>query len=185
MWIGLLWYLNFVQIPNMPNIPDEQKPAFQSDRAGGAVLVPLGGDGHCGSPACCWRISTAICWRRSCWAPMVSPNTSVSACAGRDHVVQRVVCDLANQKRALGLVDAVDDVAAWPAGRCSSRESTRCYRSRCSTPWYRRKISTEPSSPTPPVNARLNFNARTAPMVASAITALVAPPKHLSQAALG
>ena len=28
MWIGLLWYLNFVQIPNMPKIPDEQKPAI-------------------------------------------------------------------------------------------------------------------------------------------------------------
>ena len=28
MWIGLLWYLNFVQIPNMPNIPDEQNPAI-------------------------------------------------------------------------------------------------------------------------------------------------------------
>ena len=27
MWIGLLWYLNFVQIPSMPSIPDEQKPA--------------------------------------------------------------------------------------------------------------------------------------------------------------
>ena len=23
MWIGLLWYFNFVQIPSMPNIPDE------------------------------------------------------------------------------------------------------------------------------------------------------------------
>ena len=28
MWIGLLWYLNFVQIPSMPKIPDEQKPAI-------------------------------------------------------------------------------------------------------------------------------------------------------------
>jgi uncharacterized membrane protein len=28
MWIGLLWYFNFVQIPSMPNIPDEQKPAI-------------------------------------------------------------------------------------------------------------------------------------------------------------
>ena len=28
MWIGLLWYLNFVQIPNMPKIPDDQKPAI-------------------------------------------------------------------------------------------------------------------------------------------------------------
>jgi uncharacterized membrane protein len=28
MWIGLLWYLNFVQIPSMPKIPDEHKPAI-------------------------------------------------------------------------------------------------------------------------------------------------------------
>lgn len=27
MWIGLLWYFNFVQIPSMGKIPDEQKPA--------------------------------------------------------------------------------------------------------------------------------------------------------------
>ncbi len=27
MWIGLLWYFNFVQIPSMSKIPDEQKPA--------------------------------------------------------------------------------------------------------------------------------------------------------------
>jgi uncharacterized membrane protein len=34
MWIGLLWYLNFVQIPSMPKIPDEQKPAI------GKVIAP-------------------------------------------------------------------------------------------------------------------------------------------------
>ncbi|WP_417448883.1 urate hydroxylase PuuD [Kordiimonas sp.] len=28
MWIGLLWYFNFVQIPTMPSIPDEMKPAI-------------------------------------------------------------------------------------------------------------------------------------------------------------
>jgi len=28
MWIGMLWYFNFVQIPSMPKIPDEQKPAI-------------------------------------------------------------------------------------------------------------------------------------------------------------
>ena len=28
MWIGLLWYLNFVQIPSMPTLSDEQKPAI-------------------------------------------------------------------------------------------------------------------------------------------------------------
>ncbi|MBL8704224.1 MAG: urate hydroxylase PuuD [Rhodospirillales bacterium] len=27
MWIGLLYYFNFVQIPSMPKIPDDQKPA--------------------------------------------------------------------------------------------------------------------------------------------------------------
>ena len=27
MWIGLLWYFNFVQMPTMPKIPDELKPA--------------------------------------------------------------------------------------------------------------------------------------------------------------
>ena len=28
MWAGLLWYFNFVQIPNMAKIPDDQKPAI-------------------------------------------------------------------------------------------------------------------------------------------------------------
>jgi uncharacterized membrane protein len=28
MWIGLLWYFNFVQVPNMSKITDEQKPAI-------------------------------------------------------------------------------------------------------------------------------------------------------------
>ena len=34
MWIGLLWYFNFVQIPNMGKIPDEQKPAI------GKIIAP-------------------------------------------------------------------------------------------------------------------------------------------------
>jgi len=28
MWIGLLWYFNFVQTPSMPNIPADQRPAI-------------------------------------------------------------------------------------------------------------------------------------------------------------
>jgi len=28
MWVGLLWYFNFVQIPSMPRIVDELKPAI-------------------------------------------------------------------------------------------------------------------------------------------------------------
>jgi len=34
MWIGILWYFNFVQTPSMPKIPDEQKPAI------GKVIAP-------------------------------------------------------------------------------------------------------------------------------------------------
>ncbi|MEY2699722.1 MAG: hypothetical protein RIQ52_477 [Pseudomonadota bacterium] len=34
MWIGLLYYFNFVQIPSMAKIPDEQKPAV------GKVIAP-------------------------------------------------------------------------------------------------------------------------------------------------
>tara|TARA_B100000575_G_C23058272_1_gene609261 strand:+ start:200 stop:802 length:603 start_codon:yes stop_codon:yes gene_type:complete len=34
MWIGLLWYFNFVQIPNMSKIPDDQKPAI------GKIIAP-------------------------------------------------------------------------------------------------------------------------------------------------
>ena len=34
LWIGLLYYFNFVQIPSMPKIPDEQKPAV------GKVIAP-------------------------------------------------------------------------------------------------------------------------------------------------
>ncbi len=28
LWIGILYYFNFVQMPSMPKIPDEQKPAI-------------------------------------------------------------------------------------------------------------------------------------------------------------
>ena len=43
MWIGILWYFNFVQIPNMPNIPDEQKPAISKVIAP-AALFGSGGE---------------------------------------------------------------------------------------------------------------------------------------------
>ncbi|MGB5950486.1 MAG: urate hydroxylase PuuD [Parvibaculum sp.] len=38
MWIGLLWYFNFVQIPNMPSIPDDQKPAVSKVIAPAALF---------------------------------------------------------------------------------------------------------------------------------------------------
>ena len=52
MWIGLLWYFNFVQTPSMPKIPDEQKPAI------GKVIAP-----------------TALFWFR--WAAMATLVTGV------------------------------------------------------------------------------------------------------------
>ena len=38
MWIGLLWYFNFVQTPSMPKIPDEQKPAVSKFIAPAALF---------------------------------------------------------------------------------------------------------------------------------------------------
>jgi len=38
MWIGLLWYFNFVQIPTMPSIPAELKPAIGKHIAPAALF---------------------------------------------------------------------------------------------------------------------------------------------------
>ena len=53
MWIGLLWYFNFVQTPSMPKIPDEQKPAI------GKVIAP-----------------TALFWFR--WAALATVVTGLA-----------------------------------------------------------------------------------------------------------
>jgi len=38
MWVGLLWYFNFVQTPSMAKIPDEQKPAVSKVIAPAALF---------------------------------------------------------------------------------------------------------------------------------------------------
>jgi len=38
LWIGLLYYFNFVQVPQMPNIPDEAKPAVSKHIAPSALF---------------------------------------------------------------------------------------------------------------------------------------------------
>lgn len=38
LWIGLLYYFNFVQIPSMPKIPDEHKPAISKVIAPAALF---------------------------------------------------------------------------------------------------------------------------------------------------
>ncbi len=71
MWIGLLWYFNFVQIPNMPNIPDEQKPAI------GKVIAPA-----------------ALWWFR--WAAMATIVTGLLLALGNGYLMQAMMLGLAD-----------------------------------------------------------------------------------------
>jgi len=69
MWIGLLWYFNFVQIPNMPNIPDDQKPAI------GKVIAPA-----------------ALWWFR--WAAMATIVTGLLLAFGNGYLMQAMTLGL-------------------------------------------------------------------------------------------
>ena len=119
MWIGLLWYFNFVQIPNMPNIPDDQKPAI------GKVIAPA-----------------ALWWFR--WAAMATIVTGLLLALVNGYLVGALTLGLAdgvakntaigigmwmgiimwfnvwfviwpNQKIALGMVEAEADAKAAAA----------------------------------------------------------------------
>ena len=114
MWIGLLWYFNFVQIPSMPKIPDEQKPAI------GKVIAP-----------------TALFWFR--WAALLTVLTGliVAILSGYAHQAFTLQAPFRaiglgmwialvmafnvwfiiwpNQKRALGIVAVEPDVKAKSA----------------------------------------------------------------------
>ena len=65
MWIGLLWYFNFVQIPNMPKIPDDQKPAI------GKVIAPA-----------------ALWWFR--WAAMATIVTGLIVATMNDYIMHAI-----------------------------------------------------------------------------------------------
>jgi len=112
MWIGLLWYFNFVQIPNMPKIPDDQKPAI------GKVIAPA-----------------ALFWFR--WGAMATIVTGLLLAGSKGYIVDAVALGFndagdstaigigmwmgaimwfnvwfiiwPNQKRALGMVEADAD----------------------------------------------------------------------------
>ena len=112
MWIGLLWYFNFVQIPSMPKIPDEQKPAI------GKVIAP-----------------TALFWFR--WAALSTVVTGLVLGALNGYIVDALLLGYfkggmatyigvgmwlglimaynvwmiiwPNQQKALGLVPAEDE----------------------------------------------------------------------------
>ena len=117
MWIGLLWYFNFVQIPSMPEIPDDQKPAISK------VIAPL-----------------ALCWFR--WGAMATIVTGLLLAWINGYIVDALAIGITggsgsttllgigmwlgiimwfnvwfviwpNQKKALGIVEA--DAAAKAA----------------------------------------------------------------------
>ncbi len=119
MWVGLLWYLNFVQVPTMPKIPDELKPAI----------------GKHITPAVLW-------WFR--WAAMSTIVTGLILAWLNGYLVNAIKIGIGdpntvhtaigigmwlgtimwfnvwfviwpNQKRALGIVDASPEVKAKSA----------------------------------------------------------------------
>ena len=119
MWIGLLWYFNFVQIPNMPSIPDEQKPAISK------VIAPA-----------------ALWWFR--WGAMATIVTGILLAHMNGYLVDAITLGISdgvakhtaigigmwlgvimwfnvwfviwpNQKRALGIVEADADSKAASA----------------------------------------------------------------------
>jgi len=120
MWIGLLWYFNFVQIPNMPNIPDDQKPAI------GKVIAPA-----------------ALWWFR--WGAMATIVTGLILAAMNGYLIDALAIGLTdgggstpigvgmwlgiimwfnvwfviwpNQQKALGMVEASADEKAASARR--------------------------------------------------------------------
>ena len=119
MWIGLLWYFNFVQIPNMPKIPDDQKPAI------GKVIAPA-----------------ALFWFR--WGAMATIITGLLVAHVNGYLTQAMTLGILdgvakhtaigigmwlgiimfinvwfviwpNQKKALGIVDCEPEVKAKSA----------------------------------------------------------------------
>ena len=125
MWIGLLWYFNFVQIPSMPKIPDEQKPAI------GKVIAP-----------------TALFWFR--WAALATVVTGLLLATMNNYIGALLTLKAPftaigigmwlglimafnvwfiiwpNQKKALGIVqvEAAEKAAAARMGMLTSRFNT-------------------------------------------------------------
>ncbi len=127
MWIGLLWYFNFVQTPSMPQIPDEQKPAVSK------VIAPR-----------------ALFWFRYAALATVVTGVLLAAMSPGDYLVGALTLKAGykaigvgvwlalimafnvwfiiwpNQKKALGIVqvDAAEKAAAAKMAGMTSRINT-------------------------------------------------------------
>ncbi|HEX2889867.1 urate hydroxylase PuuD [Vineibacter terrae] len=121
MWVGLLWYFNFVQTPSMPKIPDDQKPAVTK------VIAPA-----------------TLFWFR--WGAAATVLTGLLLAAMNGYIVQALTFQKGahvigigmwlalimafnvwfiiwpNQQKALGLVDVPADQKA-PAARLAGMTS--------------------------------------------------------------
>ena len=109
MWIGLLWYFNFVQIPTMPKVPDELKK---------------GVSGYIAPAALFWfRWAAVATWLTGAWllGPRLMPaftlqegNTviGIGAWLGTIMLFNVWVLIWPNQKKVLGIVPATDDEKA-------------------------------------------------------------------------
>jgi len=78
MWVGLLWYFNFVQIPSMPKIPDEQKPAVSK------VIAP-----------------TALFWFR--WAALATLVTGLLLAILNGYIVQALTLTGTGPAKLIGI----------------------------------------------------------------------------------
>ncbi len=156
MWIGLLWYFNFVSTPTMPKIPDELTTrARPLHHAGSAVLVPLGRDGHDRlrhDPGRSERLSGAghhaRCDRRLRCRPRAI-IIGIGMWLGTIMWFNVWFMIWPNQQKALNIGGKYPDLAAAAKGGCgarpraSSAASTRCSRSPCCSAWSRRRTFSE------------------------------------------
>ena len=80
LWVGLLYYFNFVQTPSMPKIPDEQKPAI------GKVIAP-----------------TALFWFR--WAALATVvlGLMLAGMKGKGYLVNALTLTPGSQAIGIGM----------------------------------------------------------------------------------
>ena len=78
MWVGLLWYFNFVQTLSMPKIPDEQKPAVSK------VIAP-----------------TALFWFR--WAALATVVTGLMVAGMNGYLVNALTLTKGHHAIGIGM----------------------------------------------------------------------------------